>query len=98
MGAYFEKFDQIFSEFVIIRMLEYGLAFARPWKSDLKNVSHLSFRAVGHHDYAVGEEERLVHVVRDHEGGFFVASPEFNENLLELHAGKRVEHAGGFIE
>ncbi len=55
---------------------------------------------VRHHHDAVGEEERLVHVVRDHDHGSVRcrSSQSAHQLVLQLHPGQRVEEAERLVE
>jgi hypothetical protein len=48
-------------------------------------------RAARHHHDAVGQQERLVHIVGNHDDGLPLGLPERHELVLELHSGQRVQ-------
>ena len=54
--------------------------------------------SVGHHHDAVGEEEGLIDVVRDHQHRGFLFPPDRQQFLLQLLLGDRIEGAERFIE
>ena len=96
--ALFQKRDEILAQFVVVRMFHHFFAIARPREGDFEDVADFGFGTVGHHDDAVGEKERFIDVVRDHERGLFVFAPKFDQRLLQFVAGERVEHAKGLVQ
>ncbi len=68
-------------------------ALARPRQRVLHHLRDARLRAVGHQQDAVGEQDGLVHVVGDHEGGLAGLGDEAAHLLLQRAAGERVERA-----
>ena len=79
-------------------MLEQHLARAGTRQVDLEHSADLGTRAVGHHHYAIGQQNGFVHVVGDHHGGEPAAQPHFHQYFLQIPAGQGVKHAKGFVE
>jgi len=71
---------------------------ARPRKFHLEHITDFGFGAIRHHDDAVGEKERLIDIMRDHERGLLVLAPEFDEHLLQFIAREGIQHAERFIK
>jgi hypothetical protein len=55
-------------------------------------------RAAGHHGDALGQEQRLVDVMRDHQRRLARRRPRIDQHLLQLEARERVEHAERLVE
>ena len=47
---------------------------------------------------AVGEQDRLVHVVGDHEHGLLGGAPDLDQLVLDHAAGQRIEGAERFVQ
>src|SRR4051812_8977594 len=90
--------NQMLPQLVIIRVLQHGLACPGPWKFHFQNVTDLRFGTIGHHDNAVTEEKRLIHVMRHHQRRFFVLAPEFDQHLLKFKSSQRIKHAKRLIQ
>ena len=97
-GANLQELDERLAQGVITWISQNGRPVARMSEGHGKNVTDEGFGAVGHHDDAIGKEERLIDVVSHHERGEAVSAPEIDEHLLELHPGQGVEHAERFVE
>ena len=75
-----------------------ALRRARPRQVHVHDAADAGPRTVGHHHHAVGQQDRLVDVVGDADGGDLGARPHFHQHFLQLPARQRVEHAEGLVE
>ena len=73
-------------------MLQKRLARAGTRQINIDNFTDGGLRAVRHHDHAVGQQDRLVHVVRDTDRGDFGPAPDLHQHFLQFPTGKAVEH------
>ena len=53
---------------------------------------------VGHHDDAVGKQDGLVDVMRDHNRGAVLGGHDLHEFVLQVRPRKRIERPKGLIE
>ncbi|KMS94310.1 hypothetical protein BVRB_022690, partial [Beta vulgaris subsp. vulgaris] len=93
-----EEVQHLLAVGVEIGMLEQCLAVARARQIDLEHLADRGARPVGHHHHAVGQQDRLVDVVRDHDRGDFRAVPHFDQHVLQVPARQAVEHAERLVE
>ena len=54
--------------------------------------------AVGHEQDTIRQQDRLVHIVRDHEDGLLAFSPDLDQFILNHAARQRIEGAEGFVQ
>src|SRR6478735_4038840 len=95
--VFFEELQQFVAVLVIPRVLQQIAARARPRQIHLHHATNPRMRSIGHHDHAVGEQDGLIHVVRDTDRRHLAALPDIHENLLQLPARQRIQHAEGFV-
>ena len=83
---------------VIVGMVQQIAARARTRQLDLGDLADGGAGAVGHHHHAVGEQDRLVNIMGDADGGDLGAAPDLHQHLLQLPPRQAVEHAEGLIQ
>ena len=79
-------------------MLHHLVALARPRERHVEHGAEPRVGTVRHHRDAIGEEQRLVDVVRDHQRRRALGAPELEQHFLQLDARQRVEHAERLVE
>ena len=79
-------------------MLQQGFACARTWQINFGDFPDRRLRTVGHHDHAVCEQDRFVHIMRYADRRDLGARPDFHQHFLKLPASQAVEHAEGLIK
>mmetsp|Transcript_18184 Transcript_18184/g.28530 ORF Transcript_18184/g.28530 Transcript_18184/m.28530 type:complete len:253 (+) Transcript_18184:508-1266(+) len=96
--VFFKEIEHILAIAIIVSVLEKG--FARAWARQVyvDDLANGRLWAVGHHDYAICQQNGFIYIMRDTDRGHFGAVPDFHENLLQLPASKAVEHAKRFIQ
>src|SRR5688572_30194052 len=77
--------QQMLLELEGARVVHHAALLARPRERDRDHFANRRCGSVGHHYDSVGEEDRLVDVVRDHQDGLppAVASPHREELVLQ---------------
>ena len=73
-------------------------ALARARERHLQDLADARRRAVGHHHHAVGEQHRLVDVVRDHQHRGAGLADDAHQLVLQRGARERVERAERLVE
>ena len=73
-------------------------SIARSFKRHRDDLADRGGRAVGHQHDAVGEQQRLVNIVGDHEYRFMRFGAEPNQLVLQLHARHHVEQTERLVE
>src|SRR5262245_35074367 len=64
---------------------------ARSWQVHFQHFPYGRRGTVGHHDHAVGKQDRLIHVVSHHERRGAGACNDADQLVLECGAGERVQ-------
>ena len=80
MSVDFEEFDQALAKRVVIRVRHHRLSFARASEGDRNDVAHFGLGAVRHAHNSIAKVECLIHVVRHHERGDAILSPQLQEH------------------
>ena len=65
VGLALQKAEQALAELAKFRVVEHGVALARAGQRDIHDLTHARARARRHHHHPIGQEDGLVHVVRD---------------------------------
>ena len=71
---------------------------ARPWKWHGKRVADRGGRTVGHEDQSIGQVQRFIDVVRDHDHGLVGFLPDTQQDVLQLEPRQRVELRERLVE
>ncbi len=79
-------------------MLQQGFAAARPGQIDGFDFADFGVRAVGHHHHPVCQQDGLIDIMGDHNGGDMGPFPDFHQHFLQFPAGQRIQHAERFIQ
>ena len=90
-GALFEEAHDGVTHFEVLARGDELLAPPRARERHGQDLADGRRRPARHHHDAVGQQERLVHVVGDHDDGLPLGLPERHELVLELHSGQRVQ-------
>src|SRR5690606_22946353 len=73
-----ETADQALAVVVVVRVLQQRLAGAGPGNVDLHHLAHPRLGAIGHHHHPVGEQNRLVDIVGNHQRRELGAIPDLH--------------------
>ncbi len=88
-----EKLQHLCAQMGVVRVFAQGQAFARARQIDRENFADGRGRAVGQHDDTVGQQHRLVHVVRHHHHGGAAFRHDALQLVLQPGTGEGVERA-----
>lgn len=86
------------ADFVVAVVVDYLAAFAGTRNVDHDAFGNASLRAVRHQQDAVGKQDRLVDIVRDHEDGLLRGRPDTDQLVLDGPARESIKSAERFIE
>mmetsp|Transcript_27893 Transcript_27893/g.52174 ORF Transcript_27893/g.52174 Transcript_27893/m.52174 type:complete len:340 (+) Transcript_27893:987-2006(+) len=98
LGTLPEEVHQVVADRVVIGMLDDPGAGAGPGDRDLDRFRDAGEGTVGHQQDPVGQQDRLVDVMGDHEHGLFRAAPDLEQLFLDGAPRERIERAKGFIQ
>lgn len=84
VGLVVAEGDEVLAQLVVARVFHDLFATARTPEGNLQDVADLGLGAVSHQHDAVGEEDGFIDILRDHELGDAVATPEFEYHPLKL--------------
>ena len=87
MCVQLEELNQVSAKLLVIRMLHDALR-SRGRGNETCKISPTSPRTVGHANDSIGEKERFIHVMGNHQGSQLFATPEFEKDLLQLEPGE----------
>ena len=73
-------------------------ALARPCHGNVEHLADAGGGTVGHHYDAVGQEYRLVHVVRDHQHRVAKLGVDRHHRILQVRARQRVQRTERLVE
>ena len=86
------------ADLVVLRVVVDLGASAAARHGDLDDLGDLGVRSVAHQEDLVGEQDGLVHIVRDHEHRLVRGLHDLQQLVLDGAAGQRIERAEGFVE
>ncbi|MNE25039.1 hypothetical protein D3C80_1183550 [compost metagenome] len=78
---------------MVVGIVRQGDPVPGPWQVHGQDLPDGGTGAVGHHDDAIGEQHRLVHVVGDHDDGVAKLRLDRHQGILQMGPGQGVEGA-----
>ena len=90
--------DDMVPDLVIVGMLDDRLARTRSWNGHVHDFSDARGRPVRHQHDPVGEQDRLIDIVRHHEDGVPGRIPHLNQLLLDHAASQRIDLRERFVQ
>ena len=82
---------------VVVGVFDDFSPVARTRDCDLDTFGNTRVRSVCHQQDAVGQQDRLVDIVRDHEHGLMRGGADFHQFFLNVATSQRIERAERFI-
>ena len=76
VGKLVEVGEQMIAQHLITWIGKNGGAIAWTLERDFQDVPHFGFWTISHHHHAIGEENRFIDIVSDHQGGEFISAPQ----------------------
>ena len=104
-GTLDQKINNMVTQLVVaVQVVQVGpRALARQWVDHFLghatgHVARIGLGPVAHQQDAVGQQNRLVHIVRDHEHGLLRLPHDAHEFFLDRAARERIQSAEGLIQ
>ena len=93
-----EEVDEVVADAVVLRVVVHGAACAVTRHGVLHNFCNSCTRTVAHQHDFVGQQNRFIHIVGNHNGGYFFLVPDFNKDILKFASGQRIQHPERFVQ
>ena len=98
MRPFLEKIDEMSAGLGINRIGDDRQSVARTFKRHRNDFTDGGGGTVGHQHDAIGEQQRFIDVVGDHEHGLVRFGAELNQLVLQLHARDDIKKAKRLVE
>jgi len=79
-------------------MLEDGGPLPGPCERNRHDLTQPRLRTVRHQQQPVRQIKRLVHIVRHHDDCISGTLPDFEQRVLQVEAGQRIQHAERLVQ
>lgn len=93
-----EKVDHLSPQAVVVGVTHHFQTMAGPRKRDPQNLANAGLRAIGHHYHPIRKQQRLIHIVGNHDTGELLRLGNLHQLLLQVAARQGIQSAKGLIQ